>query len=741
MVRSSPAQSSASKFCSVVHSPAKCWPETSPRALPASASSRPDPDRARAAARRLAATRPSSRRSRISRRTFASSRPTCPASARARSPTRSASRTAGMPSRTRSPISSRPRLGRVHVGGHAMGGGVALALARVTRRSCTSSSSSTRSSTRPTSTCSIAPGASRSSEACSGAADGPYALPDVRRGFGLLRVHGRARGPRGRLLRSFNAPAARQAAHATIVAKADTRRWWRACRASRPSRWWCGAATTHGPVEHGRRLARALKGRFEVSSAGAARPTSSPRPSRRSWPLPAIRRHQVPPAVVRSLPHVRDRQRPPEERSATLGVAIVGASCSSPSWGRCSRATTLTRATSSAASRPTSFRSARTPRSGSERIGSSATSSSGCGRRAPVALHRDHATLIATAIGGVSGSWPDGSRDGCSTPRSCASSTSASRSVPAARHGARAALDRTTPTTILLTLGLTGWLGTARIVRRRRCSCATSTSSRRRALGQSTPGIMLRHVLPNVAGRCSSSDRLGRADDPRRERSFVPRWRNRPATPTWGHMLFEGQDYFTQRRGSRFAPGLAIMASVLGFNMLGEGCAMRSIRASSERLRAGVRALAPRSRSHRSAALTSSPPPSERLHRGEPTAPRGMLTTASFGDIRTLDPQRRRRPRPQILQSMFAGLIDYDVEGKIVPTSPTAGRSRRTALVPLRPPRGVRFHDGEEVTADDVNGPSSARSTRRRRTPTRATSLPLAGSRASRRARPSISTA
>ena len=36
-------------------------------------------------------------------------------------------------------------------------------------------------------------------------------------------------------------------------------------------------------------------------------------------------------------------------------------------------------------------------------------------------------------------------------------------------------------------------------------------------------------------------------------------------------MLFEGQDYFSTAPWISLAPGLAIMASVLGFNMLGEG--------------------------------------------------------------------------------------------------------------------------------------------------------------------------
>jgi len=136
-----------------------------------------------------------------------------------------------------------------------------------------------------------------------------------------------------------------------------------------------------------------------------------------------------------------------------------------------------------------------------------------------------------------------------------------------------AALDRTTPTTILLTLGLTGWLGTARIVRAKTMQLRNLdfvTASR--ALGQSTPGIMLRHVLPNVAGPLVVVATVSVAQMILAESvlSFLGGG-IAPPSPTWGHMLFEGQDYFTAAPWISLAPGLAIMASVLGFNMLGEG--------------------------------------------------------------------------------------------------------------------------------------------------------------------------
>jgi peptide/nickel transport system permease protein len=136
-----------------------------------------------------------------------------------------------------------------------------------------------------------------------------------------------------------------------------------------------------------------------------------------------------------------------------------------------------------------------------------------------------------------------------------------------------AALDRTTPTTILLTLGLTGWLGTARIVRAKTMQLRNlDFVMASRALGQSTPGIMLRHVLPNVAGPLLVVATVSVAQMILAESvlSFLGGG-IAPPTPTWGHMLFEGQDYFTTKPWISLGPGLAIMASVLGFNMLGEG--------------------------------------------------------------------------------------------------------------------------------------------------------------------------
>ena len=136
-----------------------------------------------------------------------------------------------------------------------------------------------------------------------------------------------------------------------------------------------------------------------------------------------------------------------------------------------------------------------------------------------------------------------------------------------------AALDHTTPVTVLLTLGLTGWLGTARIIRAKTMQLRNlDFVTAARALGQTTPAIMVRHILPNVAGPLLVVATVSVAQMILAESVLSYLGAGiAPPTPTWGHMLFEGQDYFSTSPWISLAPALAIMASVLGFNMLGEG--------------------------------------------------------------------------------------------------------------------------------------------------------------------------
>lgn len=128
---------------------------------------------------------------------------------------------------------------------------------------------------------------------------------------------------------------------------------------------------------------------------------------------------------------------------------------------------------------------------------------------------------------------------------------------------------------------------------------------------------------------------------------------------------------------------------------------MRSIRANSSSLLALVVALGGATTGCSSE--LPAPIPSAQTDASTPRRG-GTLTSASFGDVRTIDPANLGDGLvPQLLEAMFAGLIDFDYTGKVVPdiaerwTVSEDGKSYRFVLR-----EGVRFHDGEEVTAEDV---------------------------------------
>jgi ABC-type dipeptide/oligopeptide/nickel transport system permease subunit len=136
-----------------------------------------------------------------------------------------------------------------------------------------------------------------------------------------------------------------------------------------------------------------------------------------------------------------------------------------------------------------------------------------------------------------------------------------------------AAFDRTTVATILWTLGLTSWLGTARVVRAKTLSVRNlDFVSAARALGQPVHRILISHVLPNVAGPVIvlSTAQVASMIVAESVLSYLGVG-IAPPTPTWGHMLYEGQDVYQSAPWLLVAPAFAILLSVLGFNLVGEG--------------------------------------------------------------------------------------------------------------------------------------------------------------------------
>lgn len=136
-----------------------------------------------------------------------------------------------------------------------------------------------------------------------------------------------------------------------------------------------------------------------------------------------------------------------------------------------------------------------------------------------------------------------------------------------------AALESTNVGTVLLVLGLTSWLGTARLIRAKTMVVREQGFiEASRALGQPTALLLLRHVVPNIAGPLVVVSTIGMASMILAESVLsylqvgVP-----PPTATWGRMLYEGQHAMTLQPRLVIAPGIAILLSVLGFNLLGEG--------------------------------------------------------------------------------------------------------------------------------------------------------------------------
>jgi ABC-type dipeptide/oligopeptide/nickel transport system permease subunit len=136
-----------------------------------------------------------------------------------------------------------------------------------------------------------------------------------------------------------------------------------------------------------------------------------------------------------------------------------------------------------------------------------------------------------------------------------------------------AALQETSAVTIFVTLGVTGWLGIARVLRAKTMQVRSlEYVDASRALGQSTPSILRKHILPNIAGTLvvSATVQVAQMIVADSVLSYLGVG-IAPPTPTWGRMLFEGQDYVIAAPWLVAAPGAAILLAVWGFNVLGEG--------------------------------------------------------------------------------------------------------------------------------------------------------------------------
>ncbi len=126
---------------------------------------------------------------------------------------------------------------------------------------------------------------------------------------------------------------------------------------------------------------------------------------------------------------------------------------------------------------------------------------------------------------------------------------------------------------IMIIIGLTSWMGVARLVR------AETLSLRERDFiaaaklaGSSTLRILFVHILPNTLTPVLISATLGIAGAILIESflSFLGLG-IQPPNPSWGNILMEGKDTLEIAPWLSLYPGIAILITILGYNLLGEG--------------------------------------------------------------------------------------------------------------------------------------------------------------------------
>jgi peptide/nickel transport system permease protein len=127
--------------------------------------------------------------------------------------------------------------------------------------------------------------------------------------------------------------------------------------------------------------------------------------------------------------------------------------------------------------------------------------------------------------------------------------------------------------TIISVIGVSSWVVYARIVR----GAALSLREREfvqaaQALGSRDARILVRHVLPNVftPWLVVATLDMARVIVIESALSFLGLG-VQPPTPTWGGMLADGRVYISTAWWLATFPGLAILLTVLGINLFGDG--------------------------------------------------------------------------------------------------------------------------------------------------------------------------
>lgn len=128
---------------------------------------------------------------------------------------------------------------------------------------------------------------------------------------------------------------------------------------------------------------------------------------------------------------------------------------------------------------------------------------------------------------------------------------------------------------LVLTIGATGWFGTSRLIRAEVLRVRALDFVRgAEALGAGRRRVILRHLLPNLAGPLAAATTLAVGDVILLEAglSFLGLG-VQPPTPSWGGMIFDAKPYIVSAPWTSLAPGIAILVAVLSVSLVGEALA------------------------------------------------------------------------------------------------------------------------------------------------------------------------
>ena len=127
--------------------------------------------------------------------------------------------------------------------------------------------------------------------------------------------------------------------------------------------------------------------------------------------------------------------------------------------------------------------------------------------------------------------------------------------------------------TIMIIIGLTGWMNVARLVRAEFLTLKERDFiAAARAAGATDIRLIFRHILPNALAPVFVSATFGIAGAILTESglSFLGLG-VQPPDPSWGNILTAGKDNITVAWWLSVFPGIAILITVLSYNLVGEG--------------------------------------------------------------------------------------------------------------------------------------------------------------------------